>query len=357
MPRRRCIPHDLQCRRGSRNDFACVRDLAKIGIYGGVGSPGLLTGATRRSAARSRPGLLSAGSEVLSLVRNRERAAQLSNLRSATGRNSVTRSRAESSICRHRRLGVRPPGALGALARSTRCQRPAMPLGSAQLPWSGRCAASRLACAGRRGGASPTAPGCAAARCIRALPRAGAPGAPMLRHRRSPPAGRTAARRKQSWPDPLRRRQESPAKRHHATAPVQGSERWERNVLPGQGILGRLGIRLQQVMPAIPPCAGTRSQPADRHIVPLRCCILLLYKAREPWPQDFEFICLTWGGAKGIRTPDLLHAINRQHIHRSPPPQVTVPERTRRSAGIQAGCGTSVLYESPLLPAGLSEAT
>jgi len=30
-----------------------------------------------------------------------------------------------------------------------------MPLGSAQLPWSGRCAASRLACARRRGGASP----------------------------------------------------------------------------------------------------------------------------------------------------------------------------------------------------------
>ena len=68
--------------------------------------------------------------------------------------------------------------------------------------------------------------------------RAGAPGAPVLRHRRSPPADRTAARRKQSWPDPLRRRQESPAKRHHATAPVQGSKRWERNVLPGQGILG-----------------------------------------------------------------------------------------------------------------------
>jgi hypothetical protein len=59
--------------------------------------------------------------------------------------------------------------------------------------------------------------------------RAGAPGAPMLRHRRP---------RKQSWPDPLRRRQESPAKRHHATAPVQGSKRWERNVLPGRGTLG-----------------------------------------------------------------------------------------------------------------------
>jgi hypothetical protein len=129
-------------------------------------------------------------------------------------------------------------GALGALARSTRCQRPAMPLGSAQLPWSGRCAASRLACARRRGGASPTAPGCAAARCIRALP-------PCWRARRAyaappaQPAGRQdGGPRKQSWPDPLRRRQKSPAKRHHATAPVQGSKRWERNVLPGQGTLG-----------------------------------------------------------------------------------------------------------------------
>jgi hypothetical protein len=68
--------------------------------------------------------------------------------------------------------------------------------------------------------------------------RAGAPGAPMLRHRRSPPIRQDGGPRKQSWPDPLRRRQESPAKGHHATAPVQGSKRWERNVLPSQGILG-----------------------------------------------------------------------------------------------------------------------
>ena len=29
--------------------------------------------------------------------------------------------------------------------------------------------------------------------------------------------------------------------------------------------------------------------------MPLRCCILLLYKARERWAQDFEFIYLTGG--------------------------------------------------------------
>ncbi len=118
----------------------------------------------------------------------------------------------------------------------------------------------------------------------------------------------------------------------------------------------RLGIRLQQVMPAIPPCAGTRSQPADRHIVPLRCCILLLYKARERWAQDFEFIYLNWGGAKGIRTPDLLHAISRQHVHRGTSVQVTVPGSTRPSRQVRTGCGTFLLYR-PACPARLPMST
>ena len=39
---------------------------------------------------------------------------------------------------------------------------------------------------------------------------------------------------------------------------------------------------------------GPRSRPGDRYIVPLRCCILLLYQARELWDQDFEFIGLNW---------------------------------------------------------------
>jgi hypothetical protein len=52
-----------------------------------------------------------------------------------------------------------------------------------------------------------------------------------------------------------------------------------------------------------------------------------------------------------IRTPDLLHAISRQDIHRSPSPQVTVPERARESVQVRTGCGTFLLYESrPLLP-------
>jgi hypothetical protein len=207
----------------------------------------------------------------------------------------------ESAICRHRRLGVRPLGALGALARSTRCQRPAMPLGSAQLPWSGRCAASRLACVRRRGGASPTAPGCAAARCIRALP-------PCWRARRRLCCATGAARRPAG-----RRPGESRAgltrcdggKSHPPTGTTQphqckGQRGGKGTFFLVRALWVRLGIRLQQVMPAIPPCAGTRSQPADRHIVPLRCCIFLLYKARERWAQDFEFISLTWGGATGF---------------------------------------------------------
>ena len=140
--------------------------------------------------------------------------------------------------------------------------------------------------------------------------RAGAPGAPMLRHRRSPPACRAdGGPRKQSWPDPLRRRQESPAKRHHATAPVQGSKRWERNVLPGQGILGPSWHTPSASHASNSALCRDQITAGRQDIVPLRCCILLLYKARERWAQDFEFICLNWGGATGIRTPDLLHAI------------------------------------------------
>ena len=54
----------------------------------------------------------------------------------------------------------------------------------------------------------------------------------------------------------------------------------------------RLGGRPQQVTPAAPPGAGARSRLADRHIVLLRCCILL-YQALELRAQDFEFVSLT----------------------------------------------------------------
>ena len=46
----------------------------------------------------------------------------------------------------------------------------------------------------------------------------------------------------------------------------------------------------------------------------------------------------------GIRTPDLLHAIQRQPVHSRPSLQVTVPASTQQSTGIQTRCGTSLLY-------------
>ena len=49
-------------------------------------------------------------------------------------------------------------------------------------------------------------------------------------------------------------------------------------------------------------------------------------------------------GAKEIRTPDLLHAISRQHIHLCTSPKVSVLERASGSASVRAGCCTCVLY-------------
>jgi hypothetical protein len=54
-------------------------------------------------------------------------------------------------------------------------------------------------------------------------------------------------------------------------------------------------------------------------------------------------------GAMGIRTPDLLHAISRQHVHSSTYVQVSVSGRPYQSSQIQAGCGTFLLY-SPGCP-------
>ena len=66
---------------------------------------------------------------------------------------------------------------------------------------------------------------------------------------------------------------------------------------------------------------------------------------------------LTCGGAMGIRTPDLLHAIQRQPVHSSPSPQVTVPEGAPESACVQACCGTFLLYDPMSLPRELSART
>jgi hypothetical protein len=46
----------------------------------------------------------------------------------------------------------------------------------------------------------------------------------------------------------------------------------------------------------------------------------------------------------GIRTPDLLHAISRQPVHRSPSPQATVLSRPPEYAVVPVRCGTFLLY-------------
>jgi hypothetical protein len=74
------------------------------------------------------------------------------------------------------------------------------------------------------------------------------------------------------------------------------------------------------------------------------CCTLLLY-SRQITGSGFRIHAVNCG-ATGIRTPDLLHAIQRQNIHRRPPVQVTVPGRPHGSPGIQAGCCTFLLYRS-----------
>jgi hypothetical protein len=154
------------------------------------------------------------------------------------------------------------------------------------------------------------------------------------------------------WPDPLRWRQESPAKRHYAPVPMQVSTEWRRKVLPGQGAPSPSRRAASAGHASNSARCRSHSRLVDSYIVLLRCCILLLYQARERWAQDFEFICLTWGGAKGIRTPDLLHAISRQAVHQRLSSQVTVPERAHQSGQVRTGCCTFPLYESPLLHAG-----
>jgi hypothetical protein len=58
----------------------------------------------------------------------------------------------------------------------------------------------------------------------------------------------------------------------------------------------------------------------------------------------FVRIMLLTSGAKEIRTPDLLHAIWRQHVHPRPSPQVTVLPRPCTATRVPLCCCTSVLY-------------
>jgi hypothetical protein len=120
--------------------------------------------------------------------------------------------------------------------------------------------------------------------------------------------------------------------------------------LPGQPNLGLYSAQTAAGQAAVFIRTDSRSELACDAFRCGCCCTLLLYKALEPCDQIFELWSLSWGGAMGIRTPDLLHAMQWQHVHRSPSVQVTVSGRPHQSSGIQAGCCTFVLYGSARPP-------
>jgi hypothetical protein len=76
---------------------------------------------------------------------------------------------------------------------------------------------------------------------------------------------------------------------------------------------------------------------AASHAIPL-----LYFAAVQPAPA--VRISLPTCGARGTRTPGPLLANRRQHVHRRPFPQVTVPGRAPGPVQIRAGCCTFPLY-------------
>src|SRR5690242_13680194 len=100
-----------------------------------------------------------------------------------------------------------------------------------------------------------------------------------------------------------------------------------RGVLPGHGPKIRPRLRLQSLIRA--------GRAVDRAAAVLYLVAVLAVRIVR--------ISLLTCGAKGIRTPDLLHAISRQRVHPSTYVQVTVLGHTRKSACVLAGCCTFVL--------------
>jgi hypothetical protein len=264
-----------------------------------------------------------------------------------------TRHRQAAHTRRSRAAGGSTRGCWAHLAqpeRSIRCQPPAMPAAqrNCRAPAGAPPAASRLTALGatavhpqRRQGAprrAASAPSGWRARIT------------TLRHRRSPPAGRRGGKTARAEAELAR----PVATAARAASMPQGpgqldcagtatvtdltaaafSEASEptRPVAGGiSGLCQRNGAR--HSTPGPNTCAA--SQMATTAV--LSCC------TRDPVVR----IRLLTFGAKGTRTPGLLHAITRQHVHPCLSLQVTVLERLPRSASIRTGCGTFLLYRSP----------
>jgi len=135
-------------------------------------------------------------------------------------------------------------------------------------------------------------------------------------------------RRRGAWhdkPDRLRRKQQSPpepGRYSRPAGPHLDSAARVSGQQAGRSGCGRLG--------------------PNRRAGRLARCIWLSGKASESWLRISNYAS-ELGGSMGIRTPDLLHAIQWHHVHRSTSVQVTVSGRPHPSPGIQACCCTFVL--------------
>src|SRR5712691_13346298 len=109
-------------------------------------------------------------------------------------------------------------------------------------------------------------------------------------------------------------RRTEPEAGHRAACWRRGAERW--HVLPGQA-------RTWTVLMLWLQPGWMTGSPSGRRVVLAcsGCGALLLYTVKS-WCSGIRNLCSDLGGAMGIRTPDLLHAISRQAIHESASPQV-----------------------------------
>ncbi len=118
-----------------------------------------------------------------------------------------------------------------------------------------------------------------------------------------------------------------------------------RHVLPGQaGSLICSELWRRPARPAVVTVGGAPDPRRPEHPCWLRFRYSAAVRLSELLDQVFEIYVLICGGAMGIRTPDLLHAISRHRVHPHMSPQVTVLECPFGSASVLAGCCTFPLY-------------
>ena len=157
-----------------------------------------------------------------------------------------------------------------------------------------------------------------------------------------------------SGPDLLHSRQESRAASvlPHRPGGLRDWRRGRRKARSSWSAKLRTGLSGQPQPTRAPATIGAdaRSAVACGTLSSRRCCTLLLYGPLILWDQDFDIWPLNWGGATGTRTPDFLHAMQRQDLRRSMYELVASLMRAHESTLMPTGCGTSLLYSSQPLP-------